>query len=134
MYCVGVQPFAVHPCDDRRAFSVTVAQLIATGACRPCEIVRAFGVPKRTVLRAVERLRDGGHESFFVARQGRRGGTVLTAPVLAQAQQMLDEGVQRSAIAARLKVSSETLRKALADGRLVNWTVAHRDALNRAAT
>lgn len=119
MYCVGVQPFAVHSCDDHRAFRVTVAQLIATGACRPCEIVRAFGVPKRSVLRAAERFRDSGHEGFFVAKQGRRSGTVLTAAVLAQAQQLLDEGVERSAIATRLSVPSETLRKAVADGRLV---------------
>jgi len=119
MYCVGVQPFAVHAADDRRAFKVTIAQLVETGACRPCEIVRAFGVSKRSVLRGVERLRDGGHESFFAPRKGRRGGTVLTKEVLAQAQQMLDEGPAKSAVAARLKVPSDTLRKALADGRLV---------------
>ena len=119
MYCVGVQPFAVHPGDDRRAFGLTVAQLIVAGACRPCEIVRAFGVSKRSVLRAAQRLRDGGHESFFAPRQVRRGGTVLTAPVLAQAQQLLDEGSEKSAVAARLKVPCDTVRKALADGRLV---------------
>ena len=39
MYCVGVQPFTAHAADDRRAFYMTVAQLIAVGACRPCEIV-----------------------------------------------------------------------------------------------
>jgi transposase len=119
MYCVGVQPFAVHAADDRRAFLVTIAQLVTTGACRPCEIVRTFGVSKRSVLRGVARLRDGGHESFFVARKGRRSGTVLTKEVLAQAQQQLDEGTAKSAVAARLKVPSDTLRKALADGRLV---------------
>jgi len=119
MYCVGVQPFAVHPADDRRAFSLTVAQLIVAGACRPCEVVRAFGVSKRSVLRGVQRLRDGGHESFFAPRQARRGGTVLTAPVLSQAQQLLDEGLEKSAVAAQLKVPCDTVRKALADGRLV---------------
>ncbi len=119
MYCVGVQPFAVHPASDRRVFGLTVAQLIVAGACRPCEVVRAFGVPKRFVLRSVKRLREGGHESFFAPRSGGRGATVLTAPVLTQAQQWLDEGAAKSAVAARLNVSSDTLRKALADGRLV---------------
>ena len=120
MYCVGVQPFAVHAADDRRAFYLTVAQLIETGASRPCEIVRSFGVSKRSVLRAVQRHRDGGAEAFFAPRPRRRGGTVLTAPVVAQAQQMLDAGTEKSAVAARLKVSCDTLRKALADGRLVH--------------
>jgi transposase len=89
-YCVGVQPFAVHAAEDRRAFYLTVAQLMVTGACRPCEVMRSFGVSKRSVLRAVQRHREGGAEAFFASRRGRRGGTVLTAPVLAQAQQLLD--------------------------------------------
>ena len=119
MYCVGVQPFAVHAADDRRAFYLTVAQLIAVGACRPCEIVRSFGVSKRSVLRAVQRYGAGGAATFFVARRARRGGTVLTVPVLAQAQRLLDEGVEKAEVAACLKISADTVRKALADGRLV---------------
>ena len=119
MYCVGVQPFAVHAEKDRRAFYLTVAQLITVGACRPCEIVRSCGVSKRSVLRAVQRYGAGGAATFFAARKTRRGGTVLTAPVLTQAQQLLDEGVEKAEVATRLKVSSDTVRKALADGRLV---------------
>ena len=120
MYCVGVQPFAVHAADDRRTFYLTVAQLIVTGACRPCEVVRSFGVSKRSVLRAVRRHQEGGAEAFFARRVGRRGGTVLTAPVLVEAQRLLDEGTERAAVASRLKVSGDTVRKALADGRLVS--------------
>ena len=119
MYCVGVQPFAVHAAEDRKAFYVTVAQLIAVGACRPCEIVRSFGVSKRSVLRAVQRYREGGASAFFAARRTRRGGTVLSAPMLAEAQRLLDEGAQKAAVAARLDLRSDTLRKALSDGRLV---------------
>jgi hypothetical protein len=119
MYCVGVQPFAVHEAGDHRAFYVTVAQLIEVGACRPCEIVRSFGVSKRSVLRAVARHRNGGTASFFGPRGGRRGGTVLTEEVLAEAQRLLDAGRSRAEVARQLEVSSDTLRKALADGRLV---------------
>ena len=120
MYCVGVQPFAVHACEDRRTFYLTVAQLIAVGACRPCEIVRGFGVSKRSVLRAVERYREGGAAAFFAVRRTRRGGTVLKAPVLAEAQRLLDEGAEKATVAARLSIPSDTLRKAVADGRLIN--------------
>lgn len=119
MYCVGVQPVAVHAADDRRSFYLTVAQLIEVGACRPCEIVRSFGVSKRSVLRATQRYREGGAEAFFLARKARRGGTVLTAPVIEDAQRLLDEGAERATVAVRLKVPPDTLRKALNDGRLL---------------
>ena len=119
MYCVGVQPFAVHAATDRQTFYVTVAQLIDVGACRPVEIVKTFGVSKRSVLRAVKRYRQGGASAFYASRRTRRGGTVLTATVLESAQRMLDEGLSTVLVAAKVQVSSDTLRKALADGRLV---------------
>lgn len=119
IYCVGIQPFAVHEATDRKSFYVTVAQLIVLGACRPVEIVKSFGVSKRSVLRAVERYRHGGAEAFYVARRTRRGGTVLTVPVLESAQRLLDEGMNAAPVAAKLQVPADTLRKALNDGRLV---------------
>ena len=119
MYCVGVQPFAVHAAGDRPAFYVTVAQLVDVGACRPVEIVKAFGISKRSVLRAVQRYREGGIAAFYQSRRTRRGGHVLTAEVLKSAQQLLDEGLDRAQVARRLEVPSETLRKAVADGRLL---------------
>jgi len=119
MYCVGVQPFAVHAATDRKSFYVTVAQLIVLGACRPVEIVKAFGVSKSSVLRAVKRHRQGGAEAFYAARRTRRSGTIMTVPVLESAQQMLDEGLSAASVAVKLQVSADTLRKALNDGRLV---------------
>jgi hypothetical protein len=44
---------------------------------------------------------------------------VLTAAVLAEAQERLNEGMEKTEVAACLEVPSDTLRKALADGRLV---------------
>ncbi|MEO5365851.1 MAG: helix-turn-helix domain-containing protein [Magnetococcus sp. WYHC-3] len=120
IYCIGVQPFAVHAPSDRQSFYLTVAQLIATGTCRPCEIVRCFGVSKRSVLRAVQRYRQSGAAAFFVTPRRGRGGTVLTTPVLAEAQRLLDEGKDKAAVAASLQISCDTLRHALGDGRLVN--------------
>lgn len=119
MYCCGVQPFAVHEAQDRKSFLLTVAQLVDVGACRPVEIVRTFGVSKRSILRAVQRYRQGGAAAFFRTRSTRHGGTVLTAPVLAAAQELLDKGMEKTEVASCLEVPSDTLRKALADGRLV---------------
>ena len=119
IYCVGVQPFAIHTAGDTRTFHVTIAQLIALGACRPVEIINAFGVSKRSVERAVARYQTGGAEAFFVPRKGRRGGTVLTKDVLAAAQRLLDGGLSSGEVAQKLEVLSDTVRKALAQGRLV---------------
>ncbi len=60
----------------------------------------------------------GGVEAFFRPRAQRRGGTVLNAEILAAAQRLLDQGEDRSALAEELGVTRDTLRKAIADGRL----------------
>jgi len=99
-------------------FQVLTAQLIDAGACTQAEVVRAFGVPKISVARAVRRYREGGPAAFFKTRRGRRGGTVLTAEVLAAAQRLLDREAGRAAVAEELGVPADTLRKAIADGRL----------------
>jgi predicted DNA-binding protein (UPF0251 family) len=43
---------------------------------------------------------------------------VLTPPVLAEAQQLLDEGLEPSEAADRLGIKRDTLRKAVGAGRL----------------
>jgi hypothetical protein len=122
-YSIGVEPFAMHKANDSRTFYLTVAQLIAAGACRQSEIINAFGVSKSSVARAVRRLNDKGAEGFFGRRKGRRSGSVLTEEVLLEAQRMLDGGISRRAVAESLDVSGDTFRKALEDGRLVDRPV-----------
>ena len=52
-------------------------------------------------------------------RQGRRGGTVFTAKVLSEAQQLLNDGYGRRDVANELGVLQDTLRKAITSGRLI---------------
>jgi hypothetical protein len=99
-------------------FRLVTAQLIESGACRQVDIIRRFGVPKRNVIRAVKKLRQEGVEGFFKPRPVRQGGTILTSPVLAKAQSLLDEDYSRTEIAKILGVKYDTLRKAICDGRL----------------
>ena len=99
-------------------FQVTTSQLIDAGSCRQAEVVRAFGVSKTSVARALRRYRQEGVEGFFRPRLVRRGGTVLNEEVLASAQQLLDQGVDRATVAEELGVKRDTLRKAISDGRL----------------
>jgi len=117
-YFVGQQPIGWHAPGDWRMFQVLTSQLIDSAACTQAEVIRAFGVPKASVARAVRRYREGGVAAFFGRRRGRRGGTVLTADVLEEAQRLLDQELGRAEVAEELGVSADTLRKAVADGRL----------------
>jgi hypothetical protein len=57
--------------------------------------------------RAVKRYREEGPKGFHKPRK-RRGPAVLTAPVLAAAQQLLDEGLATSEVADRLSNKRDT--------------------------
>jgi len=117
-YFLGEFPIYSHRADDQRMFRLSIAQLIESGACRQTEVINAFGVSKSGVIRAQNKLREGGSEAFFIDRRGRKGGTVLTPEVLDQAQSLFDEGLPRKEIAEELGVKYDTLRKAINDGRL----------------
>ena len=41
-------------------------------------MVRTFGVDRKMLSRAQQKLRERGAESFFQKRPGRKGGTILT--------------------------------------------------------
>ena len=113
-----MHPMGRHAADDRRMFQVLTSQLIDSEACTQAEVIRAFGVPKASVARAVRRYREGGVGAFFGRRRGRRGGTVLTPVVLEEAQRLLYEEYGRTEVAEELGVKPDTLGKAIADGRL----------------
>lgn len=115
---MGVHPIGRHATDDRRMFQVLTSQLIDSDACTQAEVIRAFGVPKASVARAVRRYREGGVGAFFARRRGRRGGTVLTPAVLEEAQRLLYEEYGRAEVAKELGVKPDTLGKAITDGRL----------------
>jgi transposase len=99
-------------------FRVVSSQLIDSGGCRQVEILRTFGVSKSSVIRSLNKLRQGGVEAFFKPRVARHGGTVLTPQVLKLAQSLLDDGYNRSEVAKELGVKYDTFRKAINDGRL----------------
>ena len=118
-YFVGTYPIYWHRADDRRMFRLVSSQLIHAGACRHKAIIDTFGVSKSSVNRALKKLRVEGAEAFFKAREGgTRGGSVLTAHKLDQAQGLLDQGYSRGELADELEVKPDTLRKALKAGRL----------------
>ena len=118
IYYLGLYPIYTHMSKDGRMFRLVTSQLIDSGTCRQVDIINAFGVSKSSVIRAVNKLRSYGPESFFVQRRGCRGGKVLSSPVLEKAQSLLNQGYSRRDTAEELSVRYDTLRKAINDGRL----------------
>ncbi len=99
-------------------FQFITSQLVVAGGCRQVDIINTFGVSKRNVIRSVKKLREEGAEAFFQPRSRRKGGTKLTPKILQQAQTLLNQGRSRTETAKEIGVKSDTLRKAINDGRL----------------
>lgn len=118
-YFCGVHPVFFHRQDDRKSFRMFTAQLVCQGMCRQADIIKTFGVSRNSVKRAVDKYRRGGPEAFFATRKTRRGGSILTEEVIEQAQQLLNLGHDRGLVAEQLGVKSDTLRKAINQGRVV---------------
>jgi len=121
-YYVYLWPIYSHPEGHRNHFRLVAAMLVQAGLCRQCDLVKAFGVSRKMLNRASLQLEERGMESFFEKQRGRRGGTVLTSDRLAQVQELFNLGFSRSEVAARLQIKSDTLRKAVSDGRLTQPT------------
>lgn len=118
-YFLGDYPIYSHKPDDIALFRLTIAQLIDSGACRQVDIIKAFGVSKSNVIRAQKKYREGGSKAFFEQRRTfKKTGTVLTPEVLEKAQNCLNEGLSRKETAKKFDVKTDTLRKAINDGRL----------------
>ena len=122
-YYLGLWPVYKHKANDDKHFRLISAQLIESGTCRQCEIVKAFAVSRKKLNRAVKQLKERGIASFFSKHSGRKGGTILTPYKLQQAQQLLDHGESRCEVSSKLNVKPDTLRKAINDGRLSELAV-----------
>ena len=116
-YFHGCLPVFSHAEDDVRTFRMITAQFCCNGSARQADIIKAFGVSKQSVLRAVKIFREKGSAGFFEERHT-RGPAVLTPPVLAQAQALLDEGMEVRNVARQLDLKPNTLSKAVRAGRL----------------
>jgi transposase-like protein len=133
-YWVYLWPIYTHEYSQRKQFRYIAATLVNSGLCKQIEIVRAFGVDRKMLGRAQQQLRERGAESFFQKRSGRKGGTILTEERLAQAQQLLNEGLSRTEVARQLQIKADTLRKGLKDGRLTPSTSSTDPSLCGAST
>jgi hypothetical protein len=116
-YFCGTEPVFQHAEGDLRSFRMFTAQLCVQGTCKQAEIVKTFGVSKRSVLRSVNKYRQEGIEGFYKPRRT-RGAPVMTPEVIQQAQQLFGEGHSKAEAARELDIRYDTLRKAIDQGRL----------------
>lgn len=116
-YYHGTLPVFSHQKDDLATFRMITSQFIEAGHVTQAQIARAFGIALVTVKRSVKRYREAGVRGFYAERKT-RGAAVLTAAVLSQVQQRLDNGITVKDIAAELNLKKDTLDKAVRAGRL----------------
>ncbi len=116
-YFNGSMPVFIHDEEDVASFRMITAQFCVNGNAKQMEIVRAFGVTKISLKRAVKCYREKGPKGFYTPRN-HRGPAVLIPTVLAEAQQLLDDGLETSEVADRLGIKRDTLSKAVRAGRL----------------
>ncbi|MBU4445645.1 helix-turn-helix domain containing protein [bacterium] len=64
-YFNGHMPIFTHAEDDLASFRMFTRQLYVNGNCSQMELVKAFGVSKSSVKRAVKKYRMGGPAVFF---------------------------------------------------------------------
>ena len=116
-YFNGHMPVFVHAEHDIATFRMITAQFCINGNAKQADISRAFGITLISVKRAVKLYREKGVSGFY-EEPNRRGPAVLTAEVLKEAQERLDEGLEISEVAEQLTVKRDTLAKAIRAGRL----------------
>ena len=116
-YFNGDMPIFIHDAEDMDSFRMITAQFCVNGNTRQVDIIRAFGISKISIKRAVKLYREMGPKGFYAKRKT-RGPAVLTPLVLEQAQQLLDKGQETPEVADQLGVKRDTLSKAVRAGRL----------------
>jgi transposase len=117
-YFNGPMPVFSHAETDRPSFRMFTSQLVVNGNCTQAEIVRAFGISVISMKRYVKQYRQSGAAGFFKGRAARQP-RVLTPAVLQKAQELIQQGHGRRAVAQELGLKSDTLRKAIKAGRIV---------------
>ena len=119
VYYCGTMPIFSHREDDLDSFRTITCQFYVNGNAGQTQIARAFGIKEQALKRWVKRYRETGPKTFYQPRETRGKSTVLTPKVIARVQLLLDTGKSISDSAKELEIGYDTVRKAVADGRLV---------------
>ncbi len=116
-YFNATMPVFHHKESDLQSFKMITSQFYVMGVAKQAEMVAAFGVDPQLLKRGVKLFREQGSRGFFAPRK-QRGPGVLTEDICNQVQGLLDQGNTPGGIAKRLNLKSDTVRKAILQGRL----------------
>ena len=114
-YYHGIMPIFSHHKDDLITFKMFAAQLCAMGAAKQSEIVKTFGLCRRTLIRAVALYREKQIAGFYEIKRT-RGPSVLSEEVVIEIQALLNDGHSIQEIAKMKKMKQNTLEKAVRKG------------------
>jgi hypothetical protein len=117
VYYNGHLPVFTHAQKDLASFRLFTSQLIVQGSATQGQVAKAFGVPLVAIKRATKVYRQRGAAGFFVPK-ARREGSQLTTEKLEQARALLVQGHPLVVVSQQTGVLVDTLRKAIAAGRL----------------
>jgi hypothetical protein len=117
VYYNGHLPVFMHAKSDLASFRLFTSQLIVQGSATQGHIAKAFGVPLVAIKRATKLYRARGAAGFFV-RAARRQGSQLNGLRLEQARRLIEQGQLLKVVSQQTGVLRDTLRKAIAAGRL----------------
>ena len=117
-YFHGSEPIFHHREEDVASLRMIACQFVANGLCRQVDVARALGVSEISLKRAMKLYRLKGPAGFYQRRAAERTPRVLTAEVVGRAEELLGEGLARREVAERLEIKEDTLRKAIALGRV----------------
>ncbi len=117
IYYNGHLPVFTHAKNDLASFRLFTSQLIIQGSATQGHIAKAFGVPLVAIKRGTKLYRHRGAAGFFVPK-ARREGPKLNTEKLEQARALLRQGQTLAVVSQQTGVLTDTLRKAIAAGRL----------------
>jgi len=117
-YFNGMMPIFYHKKDDYKSFRYITSQIVCMNNAKQVEIIKTFGVSKESVKRWVKVFNKEGAAGFFAVKKGRRKARVLDEQTTIEAQGMLNIKKTAKEIEGKLGIKSDTLRKAIKDGRL----------------
>jgi transposase len=117
VYYNGHLPVFTHAQSDLASFRMFTSQLIVQGSATQGDIIKAFGVPLITIKRGTKLFRERGSAGFFVPK-ARRQGRKLKGAKLEQARELLTQGESLPVVSQQTGILKDTLRKAIAAGRL----------------
>ena len=117
VYFNGHLPVFTHARSDLASCRMFTSQLIVQGSATQGHIMKAFGVPLITIKRGTKLYREQGAAGFFKPKP-RRDGTKLDALRLEESRALIEGGEALAVVSLRTGVLADTLRKAIAAGRL----------------